>query len=196
MLAAQLCWISATPVTVACQAPLSMGFSRQEYWSRLPYPSPREVPAPGIQPRSPASQADSLPSEPQGKPQHCMRDLQTLVCFPLCKDLYFPPCACVIFLCVLIFQEVCRTCQVCVLSHQYRLDLSKPSQSVDGGLLYSQMNYFLLCNYCLSFICGIPTIFIMCFLDLSYSLFNILQDFYHCIFCPWSFRAWFWSQMW
>ena len=46
-----------TPWTVACQAPLSMGFSRQEYWSGLPLPSPGELPDPGIEPRSPALQA-------------------------------------------------------------------------------------------------------------------------------------------
>ena len=49
------------------QAPPSMGFSRQEYWSGLPFPSPGNLPNPGIEPRSPALQADSLPSEPQGK---------------------------------------------------------------------------------------------------------------------------------
>ena len=57
-----------TPWTVAQQAPLSMGFSRQEYWSRLPFPSPGDLPNPGIKPRSPALQVDSLPSEPSGKP--------------------------------------------------------------------------------------------------------------------------------
>ena len=50
-------------VTVALQALLSMGFSRQEYWSGLPFPSPRDLPDPGIEPRSHASEADSLPSE-------------------------------------------------------------------------------------------------------------------------------------
>ena len=59
---------SVTPWTAACQAPLSMGFSRQEYWSGLPCPSPRDLPDPRIKPRSPALQADSLPSEPTGKP--------------------------------------------------------------------------------------------------------------------------------
>ena len=54
----------ATPWTVAHQAPLSMGFSRQEYWSGLPCPPPEDLPDPGIEPRSPALQADSLPSEP------------------------------------------------------------------------------------------------------------------------------------
>ena len=59
-----------TPWTVAHQAPLSMGFSRQEYWSGLPFPSPGDLPDPGTEPGSPALQADSLPSEPPGKPSH------------------------------------------------------------------------------------------------------------------------------
>ena len=59
----------ATPWTVAHQAPPSMGFSRQEYWSGLPFPSPGDLPDPGIEPRSPTLQADALPSEPPGKPE-------------------------------------------------------------------------------------------------------------------------------
>ena len=55
-----------TPWTVAYQAPLFMGFSRQEYWSGLPFPSPGDLPDPGIEPGSPALEADSLTSEPQG----------------------------------------------------------------------------------------------------------------------------------
>ena len=58
----------ATPWTVAYQAPLSMEFSRQEHWSGLPFPSPGDLPHPGIEPGSPALQADALPSEPPGKP--------------------------------------------------------------------------------------------------------------------------------
>ena len=58
----------ATPWTVAYQAPLSMGFSREKYWSRLPFPSPWDLPGPGIEPGSPASPADALPSELPGKP--------------------------------------------------------------------------------------------------------------------------------
>ena len=54
--------------TVAHQAPPSMGFSRQEYWSGLPFPSPGDLPDPGIEPRSPVLQADALTSEPPGKP--------------------------------------------------------------------------------------------------------------------------------
>ena len=57
------CLTLATPWTVACQAPLSVGFSRQEYWSRLPFPSPGDFPNPGIETGSPAVQADSLPTE-------------------------------------------------------------------------------------------------------------------------------------
>ena len=56
-----------TPWTVAYMAPLSMEFSRQEYWSGLPFPSPGDLPYPRIKPRSPALQADALPSEPPGK---------------------------------------------------------------------------------------------------------------------------------
>ena len=56
-----------TTWTVAHQAPPSVGFSRQEYWSGLPFPSPGDLPNPGIEPGSPALQADALPSEPTGK---------------------------------------------------------------------------------------------------------------------------------
>ena len=59
--------LSATSWTVVYQAPLSMGFSRQEYWSRLPFPSPGDLPNPSIELGSSALQADSLPSQPPGK---------------------------------------------------------------------------------------------------------------------------------
>ena len=58
----------ATLWAIAHQAPPSMGFSRQEYWSGLPFPSPGDLPDPGVEPGSPALQADALPSEPSGKP--------------------------------------------------------------------------------------------------------------------------------
>ena len=58
----------AIPLTVLYQAPPSMAFSRQKYWNGLPFPSPRDLSDPGIEPRSPALQADALPSEPPGKP--------------------------------------------------------------------------------------------------------------------------------
>ena len=65
--------VSATPWTVAHQAPLSMEFSRQECWSGLPFSSSGDLPNPGIKPRSPAVQADSSLSEPPGKPDDVLR---------------------------------------------------------------------------------------------------------------------------
>ena len=59
--------LCATPETAAHQAPPSLGFSRQKHWSGLPFPSPGDLPNPGIEPWSPALQADSLPSETAGK---------------------------------------------------------------------------------------------------------------------------------
>jgi len=58
-----------TPRTVAYQASPSMGFSRQEYWRGLPFPSPGDLPEPGIKPMSPTLQANALLSEPPGKEQ-------------------------------------------------------------------------------------------------------------------------------
>ena len=67
-LVAKSCLTLVTPWTIACQAPLSMGFFRQEYQSGLPFPSPGDLHNPGIEPGSSALQADSLPSETPGKP--------------------------------------------------------------------------------------------------------------------------------
>ena len=63
-------WLFVTPWTVAHQVPWSMGFSRHEYWSGLPFPSPGDLPDSGIKPRSPALHADTLPPELQGKPHN------------------------------------------------------------------------------------------------------------------------------
>ena len=68
----QSCLTLCPPWTVALQAPLSMAFSRQEDWSGLPCPSPEGLPDPGIKPRSPALQADSLLTGLPGKAQHGM----------------------------------------------------------------------------------------------------------------------------
>ena len=65
-LVAKSCPTLATPWTAACQAPLSMEFFRQEDWSGLPFSSPGDLPDPGIEPGSPALQADALLSEPLG----------------------------------------------------------------------------------------------------------------------------------
>ena len=64
---AKSCPTLVTPWSVACQAPLSMRFSKQGYWSGVPFLSPGDVSNPGIKPRSTALQADSLLTEPQGK---------------------------------------------------------------------------------------------------------------------------------
>ena len=64
--------VTQFPWTAAHQAPLSMKFSRQEYWSGLPFSSPRDLPYPGTEPWSPSLQADSSQSEPPEKPLVCM----------------------------------------------------------------------------------------------------------------------------
>ena len=71
-----LCPTLCNPMAIARQTPPSMGFSRQEYWSGLPFPSPGDLPEPGIEPGSPALQADALTSEPPGK---TLRDTQKLI---------------------------------------------------------------------------------------------------------------------
>ena len=67
-LVAKSCLTLKTPWAVAHQLPLSMGYPGQEYWNGLPFPSPGDLPDPGIEPWSPTLQADALPSEPPGKP--------------------------------------------------------------------------------------------------------------------------------
>ena len=62
-------WLLATPWTIAHQAPLSIGFSRKEYWSGLPYPPPGDLPHPGIEPRSPAWTGRFFTTETPGKPR-------------------------------------------------------------------------------------------------------------------------------
>ena len=83
-LVTKLCLTLATPWTVACRLLLSMGFSRQEYWSGSPFPSLGDLPNPGIEPRSPELQADSLITELQGKPcfnicmSQCLKSINTI----------------------------------------------------------------------------------------------------------------------
>ena len=71
------------PWTVACQASLSMEFSRREDWSGLPFPSPGDLPNQGIEPESPAFQADPLPSEPPGKPKIMLVTFNTNLMFTI-----------------------------------------------------------------------------------------------------------------
>ena len=75
-----------TPWTVAYQAPPSMGFSRQQCWSGLPFPSPGDLPDPGIEPGSPGLQADALPSEPPGKPYLLVSHKKERNC-AICRDM-------------------------------------------------------------------------------------------------------------
>ena len=72
---------SAILLTVAHQAPLCLGFSRQKYWSVLPHPPLGDLPDPGIEPASPALQMDSLPSEPPGEAQQRPYVLLNLKCY-------------------------------------------------------------------------------------------------------------------
>ena len=71
-----------TPWTVAYQAPRSTGFSRQESWTGVPLPSPGDLSDPGIEPGSPAFQADALPSEPPGKPCIARKAMHSIVEIP------------------------------------------------------------------------------------------------------------------
>ena len=64
----------ATPLKVVCQVPLSMGFPRQEYWSRLPFPPPGDLPVPGIEPTYPALTGRFFATEPPGKPSSAKQD--------------------------------------------------------------------------------------------------------------------------
>ena len=77
-----------TPGTVVRQAPLSMGFSRQEYWSGLPCPPLGDLPNPEIKLRSPTLQADSLPAEPPERPRH-IRDTLEMKILAETKDSLF-----------------------------------------------------------------------------------------------------------
>ena len=79
-----------TPWTAAHQALLSMGFSRQEYWSGLPFPSPGDLPDPGTEARSPTLLADALTSEPPGKP------MTNLDCILKSRDIALPTNVCLV----------------------------------------------------------------------------------------------------
>ena len=77
-----------TPWIVAYQAPPSMGFSKQEYWSGFPFPSPGDLPKPGIEPGCPVLQADALPSEPPGKSPSPQFSSVAQSCPTLCDPMY------------------------------------------------------------------------------------------------------------
>ena len=78
----------ATPLKVVCQVPLSMGFPRQEYWSRLPFPPPGDLPVPGIEPTYPALTGRFFATEPPGKPHVNLNSNLLIMVFIL---LFFTP---------------------------------------------------------------------------------------------------------
>ena len=92
---------SANPWTIARQAPPSMGFSRQEYWNGLPFPSPGDLSDPGIEPRSPALQADALTSEPQGS--HTYIYTRTHMYF----SIYF-----IVHISICLYMHLCKVCKI------------------------------------------------------------------------------------
>ena len=116
-----------TPWTVAWQALLSMEFSRPEYWSGLSLPFPGALPNPGIEPTSPASQVDSLPSEPPGKPSHSINVSSSSFCVWVLPDYlalwpnvsfrYGP------FLCLCVCRVVSDSLQLHGLAHQAPLSM-------------------------------------------------------------------------
>ena len=115
VLVAQSCCLFVTSWTVAHQIPLSLEFSRQEYWSGLLFLSPGDLPEPGIEPGSPALQADSLLSEPPRKPCICPNVLVivyrcgtnapvylcTFFCVYVCLNMYVGLC---------VYECICYTC--------------------------------------------------------------------------------------
>ena len=101
----------ASPWTVAHQAPPSIGFSRQEYWSGLLFPSPGDLPDPGIEPGSPVLQADALTSEPPGKPTLTLG--WWLVCWRICLNNFLAE----VLLCALTPQNASLSTQL-LLSQQ------------------------------------------------------------------------------
>ena len=86
-----------TPWTGAYQAPPCMGFSRQEYWSGLSFPSPGDLPDPGIEPGSPAFQVDTLTSEPLGKPSK-IKPVVKYVQYNIIYGKYFKTCKTMLYI--------------------------------------------------------------------------------------------------
>ena len=122
-----------TPWTAAYQTPPSMGFSRQEYWSGLPFPSPGDLPDPGIEPRSPAFQADALTSEPPGKPLRILCKHQEISTYPALREhllllwrglVFSGSLPCGTCCCVLVPQSCLTICDP--------MDCSLPGSSVHG----------------------------------------------------------------
>ena len=119
-----------TPWAVACQAPLSMRFSRQEYWSGLPLPPPGALPDPAMEPRSSAVQVDSFPSEPPGRPV-----------------LYVAVCMSLRFFVSLRYRRLLPRC-----AHQAVLSVSISSLEIGSSVLFflDSKNVHILFDTCFS----------------------------------------------
>ena len=118
-------WLFKTPWTVACQAPLSMRFSRQEYWSGLPFPSPGDLPNPGIEPGSSALQADSLLAEPWEKSPIKKAECQRIDAFELWS-----------------WRRLLRVHWTARRSYQSILKEISPEYSLAGLMLRLKLQYF------------------------------------------------------
>ena len=118
-------WLFKTPWTVACQAPLSMRFSRQEYWSGLPFPSPGDLPNPGIEPGSSALQGDSLLAEPWEKSPIKKAECQRIDAFELWS-----------------WRRLLRVPWTARRSNQSILKETSPECSLEGLMLKLKLQYF------------------------------------------------------
>ena len=113
----------ATPWIVACQAPLPMGFHRQEYWTGLPFPSPGDLPNPGIKLGSPALQADSLLNEPPRKPKTsnlfvALVEINTNIYIYICIYIYIYIYLFILYMYIYLFYVcVCVCVCVCILEY-------------------------------------------------------------------------------
>ena len=146
---------SASPWTIACQAPQSKELSRQGYWNGLPFPSPGDLPDPGIEPGSPTLQADSLPSEPPGKllggrflttgppAKSPVESSQEVFCMDRSQGPFFPFCFLFyLFFLFLFFLEInllifVVTAQVFFVSHSF-LSFARNLR----GCCYSPLGHF------------------------------------------------------
>ena len=90
-------WLFAAPWAIAHQAPLSLKFSKQEYWSGLPFPTPGDRPDPGMEPTSPALAGEFFTTEPPGKPGLYLDSAVVNILPYLCPFLYESTCMCVFF---------------------------------------------------------------------------------------------------
>ena len=149
--------------TITRQASLAMGLSRQEYWSGLPFPPPGDLPNPGIEPRSPALQAHSLPTESHGKPSLCRTSMQishNYICIYMntyihlylstpIPALYMSPCVRAPFFCsssslLLVIYSTHDRIYVSILLSQFVSP--SPSPTVSTSPLSMPVSSFILCK--------------------------------------------------